>query len=66
MSIYLPTTNFSEGPRLSFVSKDVIHVPMFQRNKVLHSTEKLENLTYTMVETSFTPQTKHVHINVRK
>lgn len=55
MSIYLPTTNFSEGPRLSFVSKDVIHVPMFQRNKVLHSTEKLENLTYTMVETSFTP-----------
>jgi hypothetical protein len=39
MSSYLPTANFSKGPRLSFISKDVIHVPMFQRNKVLHSTE---------------------------
>jgi len=29
MSSYLPTTNFSKGPRLSFISKDVVHVPMF-------------------------------------
>lgn len=41
MSSYLPTSNFSKGPRLSFISKDVIHVPMFQRNKVLHSTETI-------------------------
>lgn len=66
MSSYLPTANFSKGPRLSFISKDVIHVPTFQRYKVLNSTENLENLTCTMVETSFTPQTKYVHINVRK